>query len=241
MRSMPVALSSSYFTLEPSGISITALNSFGTCSPGLKSCHGLFIVPLHAGFRFKGRIHCNVGRPRMAVEFTSLLRVRTVFLRTSRRQQSAGKRTVHRPPPSYRVPAARAECRRASRPGVREWFRPPSPRSRSRKAPGRRAPRCTAKHPPQDPHERTTSSLAHRSRGQWSCRRCARLRISLFRRFAPRRAFQNASERSRVRTSGPPGSWLKERRATSYLDVGHSERIEGTPRACRGKQARVGG
>src|SRR5579864_8326199 len=241
MRSMPVALSSSYFTLEPSGISITALNSFGTCSPGLKSCHGLFIFPLHVGFQFRCRIHCSVGRPRMAVEFASLLRVPTTFLRTSPRQQSAGKRTVHRPPPSYRVPAAPAECRRASRHGVRERFRPPSPRWRSRRAPSRRARRCTAKHPPQDPHERTTSSLAHSSRGQSSCRRCARPRISLFRRCAPRRAFQTASERSRVRASGPPGSCLKERRATSYLDVGHSERIEGTTPSLRGKQARVGG
>src|SRR5437764_14991098 len=38
-RSRPVFLSSSYLTLEPIGISMTAVNSAGRCSPGVTSCH----------------------------------------------------------------------------------------------------------------------------------------------------------------------------------------------------------
>src|ERR1700721_1468152 len=37
---IPLPLSSSYFTLDPRGISITAWNSRGTFSPGLRSCQG---------------------------------------------------------------------------------------------------------------------------------------------------------------------------------------------------------
>src|SRR5262249_47901157 len=37
-RSRPVSLSSSYLTLEPIGISMTAVNSAGRCSPGVTSC-----------------------------------------------------------------------------------------------------------------------------------------------------------------------------------------------------------
>src|SRR6266496_1238027 len=36
---MPLLLSSSYFTLEPKGISMTELNSFGIFGPGEMSCH----------------------------------------------------------------------------------------------------------------------------------------------------------------------------------------------------------
>src|ERR1700680_703596 len=39
----PLALSSSYFTLEPKGISITVLNSSGSRSPGVTSCQAWII------------------------------------------------------------------------------------------------------------------------------------------------------------------------------------------------------
>src|SRR6516164_8775752 len=38
--SRPVALSNSYFTFEPSGISMRARKSRGNSSPGETSCHG---------------------------------------------------------------------------------------------------------------------------------------------------------------------------------------------------------
>ena len=42
-RSKPLALSSSYFTLEPDGISITLSNSSGSLPPGVTSCQGWII------------------------------------------------------------------------------------------------------------------------------------------------------------------------------------------------------
>ncbi|MGD0956823.1 MAG: hypothetical protein ABR953_08310 [Candidatus Acidiferrales bacterium] len=50
MRTKAVGLPSSYSTLEPSGISITALNSFGTFSPGLTSCQAWLMVFSAAGW-----------------------------------------------------------------------------------------------------------------------------------------------------------------------------------------------
>src|SRR5947209_9496585 len=43
-RSRPVSLSSSYLTLEPIGISMTAVNSAGKCSPGVTSCQACVIT-----------------------------------------------------------------------------------------------------------------------------------------------------------------------------------------------------
>src|ERR1700690_2998799 len=42
-RMRPLDLSSSYFTLEPKGISTTQSNSWGSLSPGVTSCQGWFI------------------------------------------------------------------------------------------------------------------------------------------------------------------------------------------------------
>ena len=42
-RIRPLDLSSSYFTLEPNGISITQSNSWGSLSPGVTSCQGWII------------------------------------------------------------------------------------------------------------------------------------------------------------------------------------------------------
>src|SRR5271165_601468 len=42
-RISPLALSSSYFTLEPKGISMTQSNSLGSLSPGVTSCQGWII------------------------------------------------------------------------------------------------------------------------------------------------------------------------------------------------------
>src|SRR4051794_3449083 len=42
-RSIPVSLSSSYLTDEPMGISITAVNSAGSPSPGVTSCHACIV------------------------------------------------------------------------------------------------------------------------------------------------------------------------------------------------------
>ena len=39
----PLDLSSSYFTLEPKGISMTQSNSWGSLSPGVTSCQGWII------------------------------------------------------------------------------------------------------------------------------------------------------------------------------------------------------
>src|SRR5579863_10305882 len=43
-RISPLDLSSSYFTLEPKGISTTQSNSWGSLSPGVTSCQG-WIIP----------------------------------------------------------------------------------------------------------------------------------------------------------------------------------------------------
>src|SRR5208282_1921181 len=45
-RSNPVSLSSSYLTLEPIGISMTAVNLPGKSLPGVTSCQGWVIVGL---------------------------------------------------------------------------------------------------------------------------------------------------------------------------------------------------
>src|ERR1700685_1859093 len=42
-RIRPLDLSSSYFTLEPKGISTTQSNSWGSLSPGVTSCQGWII------------------------------------------------------------------------------------------------------------------------------------------------------------------------------------------------------
>src|SRR3712207_8882504 len=48
--SIPVSLSSSYFTLDPIGISITDVNCVGRCSPGVTSCQAC----LMGGGSFQG-------------------------------------------------------------------------------------------------------------------------------------------------------------------------------------------
>src|SRR5262245_32291306 len=50
-RSIPVSLSSSYLTLEPIGISTTAVNWLGKPSPGVTSCHACIgLSPSSAAF-----------------------------------------------------------------------------------------------------------------------------------------------------------------------------------------------
>src|SRR5436190_24392150 len=59
-RSIPVCLSNSYLTLDPIGISITAVNCAGNCSPGVTSCQAWVMIRLsvlifrgrQGGFRF---------------------------------------------------------------------------------------------------------------------------------------------------------------------------------------------
>src|SRR5712691_2418145 len=45
-RSIPVCLSNSYLTLDPIGISITAVNCAGNCSPGVTSCQACVMIRL---------------------------------------------------------------------------------------------------------------------------------------------------------------------------------------------------
>src|ERR1700689_633403 len=45
----PLALSSSYFTLDPKGISMTVLNSRGSLSPGVTSCQGWIMLCFPCG------------------------------------------------------------------------------------------------------------------------------------------------------------------------------------------------
>src|ERR1700735_530308 len=61
---MPLPLSSSYFTLEPSGISITARNSCGTFLPGLKSCHGC--IAMSPGLRSDCKSHRVIRQHNLA-------------------------------------------------------------------------------------------------------------------------------------------------------------------------------
>src|SRR5439155_2511805 len=53
-RSIPVCLSNSYLTLDPIGISITAVNCAGNCSPGVTSCQACVMIRLSV-LIFRGR------------------------------------------------------------------------------------------------------------------------------------------------------------------------------------------
>jgi hypothetical protein len=54
--SRPVSLSSSYLTLEPRGISMTALSTPGASTPGLRSCQG-WLAAMRGGTRRQSRGH----------------------------------------------------------------------------------------------------------------------------------------------------------------------------------------
>src|SRR6266542_7059758 len=61
---MPLLLSSSYFTLEPKGISMTELNSFGIFGPGEMSCHAWTMKGNPRRNSGPGHAHCRGGAAR---------------------------------------------------------------------------------------------------------------------------------------------------------------------------------
>src|SRR6266478_984721 len=77
-RSIPVCLSNSYLTLDPIGISITAVNCAGNCSPGVTSCQAWVMIRLSV-LIFRGsheELPVLVGRDVLGFVFSSIVEVR---------------------------------------------------------------------------------------------------------------------------------------------------------------------
>src|SRR5208283_4518467 len=62
----PLALSSSYLTLDPNGISMTQSNSCGSLSPGVTSCQG-WIIGVGNHFYFSGGFQLSAVSSQLSV------------------------------------------------------------------------------------------------------------------------------------------------------------------------------
>src|ERR1700686_2513432 len=149
---------------------------------------------------------------------------RFTYSRIGRRRESAARHRARFPRPNYHGRAVRPECERASRREVHGSCRPPSQRLHNQKAQARHARHCSATRLRRVRRAATISIPAGVWHGRWSDPRCERVQISLFRTFAIRREFQNASELFRVSAylEPPPrnGNWLR-----ADLSRGKRERI----------------
>ena len=108
-----------------------------------------------------------------------LPRTRSTTTRNALCRENVARRMAHHPPPNYRGLEARVECKREYLRGVRGSCRHPTQPWRNRRLPAQHAPRCSATRQRSAPREGTTSTRARTWRGQWSCPRSERVRISV--------------------------------------------------------------
>lgn len=122
---MPVALSSSYLTLEPLGISMTALNMAGASSPMSRSCHGwdaayLPLLILGAVARTSTSVSMAPAELRGRFMYVESVRARSA----SQVQSCDSLLTWHS---MHRIISARASC-----PSVKHWCETTNRRPSSR-------------------------------------------------------------------------------------------------------------